>query len=55
MTKMCAEIEVSKSILREINFNTEFTITSTIKGKKIKKVLSVVGICSTGKVDLREK
>lgn len=55
MTKTYAEIKVGKTLLKKIDFDTKFTITANINGKKIKHVLSVVGICNTGIIDLRGK
>lgn len=53
--KMYTDLDVGKAMIRKIDFDTKFTIISNIKGKKIKHVLNVVGICETGIITLREK
>ena len=47
------ELKVSNSLLRRIKLGDKWTVTSTdVKGKKVKKILTVNGICSSGVIDL---
>lgn len=51
--KIECEIKVSKSLLKKIKLGDKWTLTtSDVKGKKIKQVLTVNGICSSGVIDL---